>query len=67
MFDVIVGNIGTVRSNANITECERVFAEYVSQSKSGIGRAGGEDVTITVSKTGEIYREYFGTNGEKSC
>lgn len=45
-FELIVGNIGTVYSGNSRTEVDKYFAEYVQQSKSGIGRASGENVTL---------------------
>ena len=43
-YDVIVGNIGSVHRGTNKQEATNGFREYVSQSKAGVGRAGGEDV-----------------------
>ena len=56
-YEVLVGNIGNVYSG-NGTEARRVFADYVKQSKSGYGRAAGEDVTIM--RDGEPWKEHQG-------
>lgn len=49
IFSVIVGNIGTVvQDETDVTKAQAVYEEYVTQSKSGRGRAGGETVTLLV-------------------
>lgn len=58
-FQVIVGNIGQVYDGSNFMEASAHFAEYVRQSKTGRGRAGGESVTLM--HKGEIKREFVGT------
>ena len=58
-YDVVVGNIGTVYTGGCHRFADEHYSEYVTQSKTGYGRAGGEDVTIL--KNGEIVREYIGT------
>lgn len=45
-FKVIVGNIGTVYDGPSRKEAGQHYHEYVSQSKSDCGRAGGESVTM---------------------
>jgi len=45
-YEVIVGNIGTVYDGSDRDEAEDTFDEYVRQSKSGRGRAGGESVVL---------------------
>lgn len=60
-YSVIVGNVGTVRNGAIWEEAESVFAEYCEQSKSGVGRAGGESVFITRAN-GDPVREFIGEN-----
>lgn len=55
-YSVIVGNIGTVRSDVTEEEARKVFADYVKQSKSGRGRAGSEPVTLM--KGEEIVEEH---------
>ena len=45
---VVVGNIGNVVDSdqkGGYTEAKKAFEEYRRQSKSGYGRAAGEDVT----------------------
>lgn len=62
-FEVIVGNIGTVYSGSNFMKASCKFAEYVKQSKTGYGRAGGEDVTLM--HNGEPRKEHAGSNGNQ--
>lgn len=57
-YEVIVGNIGSVYSGGNFMIASAKFAEYVKQSKSNVGRAGGENVTLL--DRGEIKREFVG-------
>lgn len=59
-YEVIVGNIGCAHETEDKTEAERVFEEYVEQSKSGVGRAAGEDVTLMSGTPGDdhIVKEY---------
>lgn len=63
MFEVIVGNIGTVYSGEDKIEALARFNEYVNQSKWNEGRAGGEDVTLM--EDNEILYEHFGTQSHK--
>jgi hypothetical protein len=58
VYEVVVGNIGTVHHGNDRRTAEHVFAEYVSQSKAGYGRASGEPVTLLGD--GEILKEYAG-------
>ena len=57
-YEVLVGNIGTVYSGGCHRFADEHFTEYVRQSKTGNGRAGGEDVTIL--RNGEPITEYIG-------
>lgn len=59
MFQVVVGNIGTVINTSDKAKAQHAFNEYVSQSKSGVGRAGGE--TITLFQDDEILMEHVGS------
>lgn len=59
-YEVIVGNIGTVYSGPNSKIARKTFSTYVKQSKTGYGRAGGEDVTLM--KDREIIKEHYGDN-----
>jgi hypothetical protein len=61
-YVVNVGNIGNITCET-MAEAEKTYKEYVSQSKSGKGRASGEDVILMVD--GEPMEEYFGTNGDE--
>jgi hypothetical protein len=56
MFEVIVGNIGTVYSGTSRREAKKRFAESVRSSKIGLGRAGNEDVTVIFD--GDIVDEF---------
>ena len=58
-YEVVVGNIGTVYSGGIHAVADEKFSEYVRQSKTGNGRAGGEDVTIL--KNGDIFAEFIGS------
>lgn len=58
-YDVVVGNIGTVYSGTDRSLALQKYHEYVAQSKSGRGRAGGESVTLF--RDGEIWKEHQGT------
>jgi hypothetical protein len=59
-WEVIVGNIGSVYRGESSDEAVSTYREYVKQSQSGRGRAGGEPVTLF--RDGEIYREHMGSN-----
>ena len=62
-YVVNVGNIGNITCKDK-AEAEETYKEYVEQSKSGKGRAGGESVYLMVD--GEPEKEYFGTNTDES-
>jgi len=57
--DVIVGNIGTVCVGVSLDEANRIFREYVAQSKLNAGRASGESVLIADSETGDPIKTYY--------
>ena len=59
IYEVVVGNIGTVYSGGIHAVADGTFSEYVRQSKTGYGRAGGEDVTIL--RNGDIITEFIGS------
>lgn len=59
VFEVIVGNIGTVYDGNNYMQAQGKYSHYVRQSKGGWGRAAGESVTLF--HHGEIRQEFFGT------
>jgi hypothetical protein len=61
-FEVVVGNIGCI-PQPSLPKAEEVYREYVEQSKSGVGRAGGEFVTLLVD--GEPLLEHFGDMDEE--
>jgi hypothetical protein len=56
MYEVIVGNIGTVYSGDNLEHATAIFDSYVAQSRSTFGRAAGESVTLL--QDDDIIREY---------
>ena len=45
LYEVVVGNIGTVYRGSSKREAQSTFKYYVSQSQNDEGRAGGENVT----------------------
>ena len=55
-YEVIVGNIGKVWQGSNYMQAMAKYAAYVKQSKSGVGRAGGEQVSLW--KNGDVIREH---------
>lgn len=57
LYEVIVGNIGTVLRTASRNEAVKTYGDYKRISEDGYGRAGGEDVTLF--EDGEILFEYF--------
>ena len=59
LYETVVGNVGTVYIGGCHRFAEEAFTTYVRQSKTGNGRAGGEDVTIL--RNGNIIAEYIGT------
>lgn len=66
-IQVIVGNVGTVYDGTvyngpEMVRANSVYRDYVLQSKSGKGRAAGENVTML--KNGEIHKEFIGENEE---
>jgi hypothetical protein len=58
-FIVNVGNIGNIPCDTE-EEARKTYQEYVEQSKSGHGRAAGEDVILMIN--GEPEEEYLGRN-----
>jgi hypothetical protein len=57
MFDVIVGNIGTVYSGTSKRMAMQEYRAYTRKSKAGLGRAGNEDVTVFFE--GDILDEFI--------
>lgn len=57
-LEVVVGNIGTVYGGPWYLDALARFENYVGSSVSGVGRAGGE--TVTVFRDCEIDREFIG-------
>jgi hypothetical protein len=62
-YEVVVGNIGTVYSGASKSDSARKWLTYVDQSKSGVGRAGNEPVTMLCD--GEIVKEHLPSETEQ--
>lgn len=58
VFEVVVGNIGTVYRGPLLKEALMAFGEYSRQSREGYGRASGEPVTLF--KDGEEFRSHEG-------
>lgn len=57
LYEVTVGNIGHVYTGPSGKKARADFAWYVKQSKLGVGRAAGEQVTLC--KDGEPIKEHF--------
>lgn len=62
LFEVLVGNIGTVYSGPMLKEALEYYGEYRRQSKTGYGRAAGESVVLL--QDGEIRKEHHGTQDD---
>lgn len=59
MYEIIVGNVGSVYYGTNGFEAYAQFQAYCGLSKASYGgRVTGEDVTLF--KNGEIVKEYIG-------
>ena len=56
-WEVLVGNVGSVYVGDDEAEARRKFDVYVESSKSGVGRAGDEPVTLMCD--GEPVIEHF--------
>lgn len=56
-YEVTVGNIGHVYTGHNAKKARADFRQYRKQSKLGIGRGAGEQVTLC--KDGEPIEEHF--------
>jgi hypothetical protein len=63
IYEVIVGNIGSVIATGRLEDARKRYQIYVEQSQSGRGRAGGENVTLLGD--GEIVEEFIGTLNEE--
>ena len=59
IFEVIVGNIGTVYSGTSLKQALVDFSEYKTQSKNEYGRAAGEDVFLMHNN--ETKFEFYGS------
>jgi hypothetical protein len=57
-YQVICGNIGSVRETNEYKDALEVYALYIGHSKSKYGRAAGESVTLC--DNGEPIKEYIG-------
>jgi hypothetical protein len=58
-YQVIVGNIGTVYDGPEKQTAQWEYEAFIAGSESGVGRCGGEDVTLM--KDGDIEAEFYGT------
>lgn len=56
LWELVVGNVGTVLSTKNGAFAMREYGEYKQISIKGIGRAGNEEVTLF--RDGDIYWEH---------
>lgn len=61
-YEVVVDNVGTVYRGASGVEARKEYAAYVKQSRTGMGRAGGESVTLY--KNGGTVKEHYGSNDQ---
>ena len=59
VWEVLVGNIRRVYLGNNEAEARNVYAEYVTMSSTGYGRAAGENVTLMRDE--EPVAEHYGT------
>lgn len=55
-YEVLISNIGTVIVTTNKMKAEKVFKAYMYDSEDGIGRVGGQKVTLMGD--GEIIRSF---------
>jgi len=55
-YEVIVGNVGKVHDGYEYGKAYNTYLEYVVISRRGIGRCGGENITLW--EDGEIIGEY---------
>lgn len=60
MFEVIVGNLGTVLTTDIKSKALNSYHSYVRDSKCNYGRVAGESVTLF--ENGEPINEYDGSN-----
>jgi len=58
IWEVIVGNIGTVLTTENGFDAMQTYFAYKKQSESECGRASGESVVLL--KNGDIEWEHLG-------
>ena len=56
-YVVIVGNIGLVHAGLSYDVALEIFNDYKTISKTGLGRAAGEAVTLF--KNGEPFKEFY--------
>ena len=61
-YEVVVDNVGTVYSGTSGVEARKEYAAYVKQSRTRMGRAGGESVTLY--KNGGTVKEHYGSNDQ---
>lgn len=60
-WEVNVGNVGNIDAEDEAS-ARKTYAEYVEQSKNGVGRAGGE--TVTLLHNNESVEEFVGSLAE---
>lgn len=56
-YSVIVSNCGTVLTTTDKMKAEKAFKAYMYDSEDGIGRVGGQEVTLMGD--GEIIRSFM--------
>jgi hypothetical protein len=63
VFEITVGNVGNVWSGNNYMQACAAFQRWANDSKTGLGRSGGESVVLWRNR--EPWREYSGSNGNE--
>jgi len=59
IYEVIVGNIGSIYCGTNGWKALQLFNRYKKLSRMQYGRAAGENVAVM--KDGDVYYEYVGS------
>jgi hypothetical protein len=61
-YQVIVSNCGTVLTTTDKMKAEKTYKDYMYDSDDGVGRVGGEEVTLMGD--GEVIRSFNPENKE---
>jgi hypothetical protein len=57
-FEVSAGNVGLVWEGSDDAQAHKVYLVYVGISRDGLGRVGGQPVTL--KRDGSVLHEYSG-------